>query len=1276
MKTILKFIATVLLLGMQGAFAQSTSLGYSDLQSGSPEILSLSVSTSSSVTGLKTSTLKVDLVSGEDYELAGYSFSAGLKADLKFSGTGFSDITKTITLEIDDNMPQNSIIINTIHFIPPEYQISQVEVAASDFVVSAANDVQEYLEDNLVMNLTYEHTLRQDHNNETQQITASSYAISGKRVTLDWTENSILYPTYEVQLLKLHNLNEEYAWYGNNLVPLGIEANIDWRKALTIVTAGPKNSLELALGDGSGFYIWRVRALGNQYEDGAANPKNFGKWFPDSNTSYVDVLSDDLHTYNIFYYEDPDAEKNYIFSRTFTEGDDHIAENITYANGLLQTQQSQKYFPSEDTKVILQSIYDLESRSAITVLPVPENGNITGYKGELVLDAGNNLYSYNDFDTPDKVNNPDQMEGTALDYYENNSTERVASAGHYPFSRTRYTTDGTNRVSEQNQPGSDFKPGSGKAVKYWYLTPSQEELTSVFGDEAPKASAVTKTVIKDPNGIYSVKYTSTDGKTIATCLAFSRTESNSMTIPDGYDTIVSSLTHMVVDNYKDGDTLVAVSSLSLSAANAIDVEYRLPVEAVETPCGAANADCGYKLKLTIFDLDSQTTAYSNIFDVALSSGAVIDTWGDTTLYKWNLLNDHNLDAGNYYMVKKLYQGNPDDLFNAVDPTPSVQPYTDFIDTKLDMVSDAASQMDFFSDILEFGDDLELVHSNQMTEADFRQKWTLPQTTVVAAEHSLELYTDSETNGMVLVTSIDDLIGQENAFKRLDLNTPCCGIITIPVVFPLLFDCPKEEDLEDGDPDFEQFFYDMLCGGKKDDETWDNFMPNWGDGEFNTLIFNMLRYEIEDPENPGTYIKAYNCQDLWKVWIALLTSYSNENPEYPENFCEKIFTTDETAADELDENMNFEGFAAWLVKKIIGRKLSKKLQEEEDALEGTDNEPLPSANLPEQFLNLVGYKFEKILTDPTVEFDPDYNPARRFYIGQSSQNPEDNDLRAHPYIMDRCFAFRYYTYYLTDVNNRKPACEVLNCFRPNLDFDDYCIDPPECAGDISSFEDYGEEERENFLQCLMSYVPEQNTTTCSECKWDEDYGKPYTDARYYEVYLKDSVITQCENQCEALKEYYKDVIEQTLWERCYDIGGCHTNPNYISWAMVDAIADEIVGDCRSYCNMSGVFICEEETDCNDINELNLTPLSGRYKTDFELTCDRIKLQVSQWFLEFDIESMCEGEEGTYPSGIDTNIPLHTVESCTEVLPDLREIKSTLPKTCSSTEFQNTYTIERK
>ena len=105
-------------------------------------------------------------------------------------------------------------------------------------------------------------------------------AVTNSERTFNWNVTPCgTYASYQLQLLRLYNIeNGDDNLNSPYLLPSRIKAEIDWNKAMMIETYSPEKSLSLVIGEGTGYYVWRVRGISNTFDGSTNNPNNWGDW--------------------------------------------------------------------------------------------------------------------------------------------------------------------------------------------------------------------------------------------------------------------------------------------------------------------------------------------------------------------------------------------------------------------------------------------------------------------------------------------------------------------------------------------------------------------------------------------------------------------------------------------------------------------------------------------------------------------------------------------------------------------------------------------------------------------------------------------------------------------------------------------------------------------------------------------------------------------------------------------------------------------------------------
>ncbi|MBL7840271.1 MAG: hypothetical protein JNJ75_09045 [Cyclobacteriaceae bacterium] len=345
----------------------------------------------------------------------------------------------------------------------------------------------------------------------------------------------------------------------------------DWSQALTIETESANQSLSVAMAEGSGVYWWRVIPIGNQ-PGGVGNPAN---WAPGP------------YTASRFIYDHPEKDKNWIYSRTFTEGN-KLSEQVTYANRLLQVAQQQTKIQDNSQIIATQTMQDYVGRSALSSLPIPTGTTAFGYLGTLLKrDATNPLLVF-DFDDDAKISAPTMAQDYS-GYYSgtaNALNAGVASAEGYPFTRTRFASDG--RVREQSGVGLKHSLAGGKTVETHYSSPTEGELVRIFGAEAPDIKSVEKITTIDANGIASVRFQRKDGTVIATAMEVGDSPGPFTQLPSGAAALAGVYEEVKGFERVDEKTIVTRKPLFFIKSTSISIDYEITPSLLNEMCAASN----------------------------------------------------------------------------------------------------------------------------------------------------------------------------------------------------------------------------------------------------------------------------------------------------------------------------------------------------------------------------------------------------------------------------------------------------------------------------------------------------------------------------------------------------------------------------------------------------------------------------------------------------------------------------------------------------------------
>ncbi len=741
-------------------------------------------------------------------------------------------------------------------------------------------------------------------------VTAVGGEVVSNPVTFSWDLLACdKFPNYEFQLLRLYNNDRD-----NEPDEKHIVADVDWRKALTIETGNSKTDLTLTVAEGSGYYLWRVRPIGDYYPGGIANDRNWGVWSqapPQGSTVEISATeftittesgttivgpSDPRNASRLFYRQFDD-EKNWIFERTFSEGEEgtKIGEGMAYASSLMQVKQKQTILKTHERRLVSQTVYDYSGRPSLTALPapvpVPEGIGFSYRTGTLQHGGGTpHLYTAADFDddTPSGAScvpanypylNPKPVDaGIVGNYYSDvNSDLDIPDADGYPFRRVLYYRDGSGRERESGNVGAAHRiggsaEGADRTVKTYYGSVSQTELVRLFGDEAPRADAVHKMITVDENKVATVQYINNHGKPIASGMIAGANDL--LTEIEGYYEVSlpnpHGLKNVVVNEAVPGrmmlgdDDMGKGTRLVFMKPTEVTMSYTLTVNSFQPPCGSGCWPCDLEVEFVINRVDRDCDGGDpvpvcnsasppppgalNVFPLVVPvSMENVECLTPTVQTSTTVC----LGAGTYIIERRIRKAS-----HTLGELSAFEEHA---------ATQRAEVRDQINDVLNAGQGTGTVSLAQIMD-------------LVAAGPSAS--TPKSLEDLYRYIEDDILIGENNMgpdrFTRVIENeetigytfeTECCGEIFIPR--------ERCEICGEGQPayEFEQLLYDKW-GSKYDDDIDDYFFTDGfptfsmggidkGDnGQFDAVIDRMVNEA------------GYNCTELWGIWQGIVMGYES------------------------------------------------------------------------------------------------------------------------------------------------------------------------------------------------------------------------------------------------------------------------------------------------------------------------------------------------------------------------------------------------------------------
>ncbi len=599
---------------------------------------------------LSAATLYVDFSTGDDNNCGTSAFtsSVSVKAEALVSGSTTYTTLFTKTLSLSNTTPEQLKITD----LTADYSTyTKIKITVSSYVkpaVACSSNVKltAWVEESYGVKVT-----TAPYDTYPMLRLSKVTSTTTNPVTFSWSTDCQYVPQYQLQVLKLYNTNSSYTTATN------CQAYVDWDKALTFDVTGGATSISLFMAEGKGYYVWRVRPIGSYYSGGVANSLNWGTWstsyFAESTTTYYTLTSSSSYD-DLFYLDYAENSKNWIYNRKFTENSG-ISEHMTFADGLQRVRQSQHHIPTDGKYLISQSLYDYSGRNALNSMAVPVTGTTFDY-AENLLTYGGKLYKPKDFDSTSTYNSPNNVDGGSLNsYYSDANTDtKVPSADKYPYSRTLFMEDGTNRQKEAGGPGSIFRIGGGstsgstttsRTTKVYFQSATNAELIQMFGAEAPVDSSVYKIISVDANKTTTVTYQTIDGKILATCLS-GTSGSPLQALTYSAQTISDTITGFNNNGCAEHSLLIQSGSVSLP------LTYTITPAEIEEACGSGYCStCDYNIEIYVKNVETGTMTLDTVY---LLESAACGSSG------WSYTNSGiHLDAGSFVIGRCITANNTD-----------------------------------------------------------------------------------------------------------------------------------------------------------------------------------------------------------------------------------------------------------------------------------------------------------------------------------------------------------------------------------------------------------------------------------------------------------------------------------------------------------------------------------------------------------------------------------------------------------------------------------------
>lgn len=474
---------------------------------------------------------------------------------------------------------------------------------------------------------------------------------------------------YQLEWTWLDNYSGDY---NTSLTPNEVELTLrQFEKNSTRIETN-NTSYQIPLVYDDGYLVYRLRAVGVHPED--INSLLNGPWSI-NNSEVINVGDWNDHFISITAPA-PSDTMNWQFQASYAE-EGKKKEVVSYFDGTLRNRQTVTRINSDAHAIVGEVIYDNQGRPAIEVLPVPTTEDEIRYYPNFNRSSENTSdpYSHLDFDWDAEdencevtVNGMASSTGSSNYYGSTSGTTQkpfqdfVPDAQLYPFSQIEYTPDNTGRIRRKGGVGPEHQLGEHE-MKYFYVTPNQEELNRLFGYRVGNASHYKKNIVVDPNGQVSISYIDPQGRTIATALAgyLDPEVLESLDGTQDFGNVLTDLLNKVSADSIDTDQ-DSNERYSTGTYGAIEDGLRLTREIGVSEYNYYNFD--YSGEGTPYIIDcGEDVAFDIAYDLTLS---VTDDCGEEVIFTDPLIQDKvvgindlshvgdgNLEVGNYSVYKDL-----------------------------------------------------------------------------------------------------------------------------------------------------------------------------------------------------------------------------------------------------------------------------------------------------------------------------------------------------------------------------------------------------------------------------------------------------------------------------------------------------------------------------------------------------------------------------------------------------------------------------------------------
>ncbi len=440
---------------------------------------------------------------------------------------------------------------------------------------------------------------------------------------------------------------------------------IDFREATRVnVTT---NWYHIPMGYPEGYLIVRMRPVGPKMDN--FDRLDYGNWsyVPAEVSHLSDALaSNNLTTPHVFVFDGIESGLNWQYSANFAE-DGKRKEMLYFFDGSLRSRQSLTLLNTENKALVREAHYDFQGRPSLQIIPSPIDSQELRFYSNINGDYDKDDFDVDYFGTSPLTALPGEQ--GAHQYFSTDNTDLdgmheayIPDAESYPYTRSIYANDGTNRLTVQSRVGKTHRivdplQNDDHTGKIYYTAPTQAELDRLFGNNAGLAKHYQKVATKDENGQFTVSYIDQEGRVVATGLLGGNELVTNLMDLDHRPNPANIVTDLLTNN----ETVIESSNKYTKSSTTFFVPFddpRMFTYDIDpgyfTSCSGDQLYCEYQLSIKVYNEFGEEVV--DFQDCSVEGGGVNPLLGNITTDNFDefpVTWTKVFSPGSYQIVKKL-----------------------------------------------------------------------------------------------------------------------------------------------------------------------------------------------------------------------------------------------------------------------------------------------------------------------------------------------------------------------------------------------------------------------------------------------------------------------------------------------------------------------------------------------------------------------------------------------------------------------------------------------